>query len=253
MKNNVLFFKDWYEAIREFSEEERLRAYDAIMQYAFEGVVPTDKFIKAATALMRTSIDRDTSKYEEVSRKRAEAVSKRWQAYKSMQQHTNRTNATTSTDKDKGTDNGKEKEMDSEPTIVGDKEKEKTSNEVKKKVASTQVRRFVKPTPSEVQAYCDERGNGISGEAFCNFYESKGWLIGKSPMKDWKAAVRTWEAKDGRSKPKNAKGQQLGAGEWIENGVRYYGSGHQVPMSAPPRPSENSYWSGESNSWVSGV
>ena len=54
-------------------------------------------------------------------------------------------------------------------------------------------KKFTIPTPEEVQAYCDERKNGISGQQFCDFYSSKGWKIGKEPMKDWKAAVRTWE------------------------------------------------------------
>lgn len=53
--------------------------------------------------------------------------------------------------------------------------------------------RFVPPTVEEVRAYCEERGNGIDPEAFVAFYESKGWKIGKSPMKSWKAAVITWE------------------------------------------------------------
>lgn len=52
---------------------------------------------------------------------------------------------------------------------------------------------FVPPTPEEVNAYCKERGNGIDGSEFVDFYQSKGWLVGKSKMKDWKAAVRTWE------------------------------------------------------------
>ncbi|RAI15308.1 MAG: hypothetical protein DKM22_04145 [Candidatus Melainabacteria bacterium] len=56
--------------------------------------------------------------------------------------------------------------------------------------------RFIKPTIEEVSAYCAERKNGINAEAFINFYESKGWKIGKNSMKDWKAAVRTWESKN---------------------------------------------------------
>ena len=52
---------------------------------------------------------------------------------------------------------------------------------------------FVRPTVEEVAAYCAERNNGIDAQAFIDFYESKGWMIGKNPMKDWKAAVRTWE------------------------------------------------------------
>lgn len=53
--------------------------------------------------------------------------------------------------------------------------------------------KFQKPTIAEIDAYCCERGNTIDAEEFFNFYESKGWVIGKSPMKDWKACIRTWE------------------------------------------------------------
>ena len=53
--------------------------------------------------------------------------------------------------------------------------------------------RFRKPSLSEVQDYCRSRNNGIDAEAFIAFYESKGWMVGKSPMKDWKSAIITWE------------------------------------------------------------
>lgn len=53
--------------------------------------------------------------------------------------------------------------------------------------------RFQKPTIEEIRQYCQERNNSVDPEKFFNVYESKGWLVGKSPMKDWKAAVRTWE------------------------------------------------------------
>lgn len=56
--------------------------------------------------------------------------------------------------------------------------------------------RFIKPTVAEVEAYCEERGNKIDPGEFVDFYESKGWVVGKSPMKDWRAAVRTWERRD---------------------------------------------------------
>lgn len=44
-----------------------------------------------------------------------------------------------------------------------------------------------------MKAYCQERENGIDAEEFFDFYESKGWYVGKNKMKDWKACVRTWE------------------------------------------------------------
>ena len=52
--------------------------------------------------------------------------------------------------------------------------------------------RFQKPTIEEIRQYCQEKGVNVDAEQFYNFYESKGWLIGKSPMKNWRAAVATW-------------------------------------------------------------
>lgn len=52
---------------------------------------------------------------------------------------------------------------------------------------------FQIPSLSEVREYCQERQNSVDPEEFLDFYTSKGWLIGKTPMKDWKACVRTWE------------------------------------------------------------
>ena len=64
-------------------------------------------------------------------------------------------------------------------------------------------KKFAKPTVEEVAAYCSARRNSVDAQSFVDFYESKGWVVGKSPMKDWKAAVRTWERSDSRSsKPK---------------------------------------------------
>jgi hypothetical protein len=47
-----------------------------------------------------------------------------------------------------------------------------------------------------VKAYCLERGNRVDPQRFVDFYASKGWKVGNQPMKDWKAAVRTWEQRD---------------------------------------------------------
>ena len=57
-------------------------------------------------------------------------------------------------------------------------------------------KRFSPPTVEEVAAYCDERGNNIDPQHFVDYYSARGWMIGKNHMKDWKAAVRTWEKSD---------------------------------------------------------
>ncbi len=76
--------------------------------------------------------------------------------------------------------------------------------------------RFTPPTVEDVAAYCLERKNGIDAEEFCAFYSSKGWRVGSSPMRDWRAAVLTWEKKRAKTEgpePKSAKRGRLVVGE----------------------------------------
>ena len=56
--------------------------------------------------------------------------------------------------------------------------------------------RFTPPSVDDVRAYCQERGNRVDAQRFVDFYASKGWRVGNQPMKDWRAAVRTWERDD---------------------------------------------------------
>lgn len=80
--------------------------------------------------------------------------------------------------------------------------------------------RFARPSISEVKAYCQERNNGVDPQAFIDFYESKGWQIGRTPMKSWQAAIRTWERREngfgkgkrivGEAKPVPGKYENLG-------------------------------------------
>lgn len=58
---------------------------------------------------------------------------------------------------------------------------------------SKAAHRFKPPTVEEVRAYCIERKNNIDANRFVDFYTANGWMVGKNKMKDWKAAVRTWE------------------------------------------------------------
>lgn len=62
--------------------------------------------------------------------------------------------------------------------------------------------RFTPPDVSEVRSYCIERNNNVDPEAFVDFYQSKGWMVGKNKMKDWKAAVRSWEKKHPKEEKK---------------------------------------------------
>lgn len=67
---------------------------------------------------------------------------------------------------------------------------------VEEKARAPSSRRFTPPTVDEVAAYCRERGNAVDAQRFVDFYASKGWKVGSSGMKDWRAAVRNWERQD---------------------------------------------------------
>lgn len=60
-------------------------------------------------------------------------------------------------------------------------------------VSDTRAKRFTPPTLDDVSAYIRERGSNVDAQRFLDFYTAKGWMVGKNRMKDWKAAVRTWE------------------------------------------------------------
>lgn len=67
------------------------------------------------------------------------------------------------------------------------------TKELNNNKSNTNNKRFIKPTIEEIKAYCIERGNNVNAEQFYDYYEANGWKVGKNPMKDWKASVRTWE------------------------------------------------------------
>ena len=104
-----------------------------------------------------------------------------------------------------------------------DKEKDK---EIDKEIyggadapAPKKSTKFIPPTVEEVAAYCRERDNKVDASRFVDFYTTKGWMVGKNKMKDWKSAVRTWE--------RNSSGYQKPATPQINRND--YDNGTQVP------------------------
>lgn len=97
----------------------------------------------------------------------------------------------------------------STPEIEIELEKEiKIEKEIDSSASTTTKRkRFEKPTLSEIKAYCIERGNKVDAQHFFDYYESNGWKVGKNSMKNWQAAIRTWERSEYRKSnyKKNSK------------------------------------------------
>lgn len=257
-KEAFLLYTHFYESISNLTLLQKGRLLDYIFLFARgEQFEIKDPVVAMAFSFIKERMEYNANKYAEVVEKRRRAGrNHRGNQYTQNKEHMEQVYQN-GTDNVSVTDIVNESGIEPITNVTGeDIEKENTSKEVKKKTASE--KRFVKPTPDEVQAYCDERGNGYSGQHFCDYYESKGWKIGNSPMKDWKAAVRTWEQRDPAHKPSKVGKQaqpncKLGVGEFIaQDGTRRYGTGNlpPVPMDAPPRPDNYSLWSRETNTWI---
>lgn len=179
MRDGFIFYSSFYECIEELDESDQLEVYRAICQYALTGVMPDCKgAARAIMKLITPQIDAN-NKRRENGKKGAEANNKA----ATERQHVGNDTATERQDAD--TVAPKEKV----------KEKEKVKAKEKEKETERPVARFVKPTVDEIRAYCEERNNGIDPQTFFDFYEGKGWKVGNTGMKDWKACVRTWEAR----------------------------------------------------------
>ena len=215
-KETFLFYADWLNVIRDLPSEVQLKVYQAISEYAiYDNLIELKPLAKVAFGFIKQTIDRDTKKYISISEKRSEAGKRGGRPLKNnelkesdekqkkqlLSEKSKKSNCPLN-DNDNVNDNDisffkKETKSD---VAFSDLENENSESPIEalqtpKEPSGGGRKRFVIPTPEEVQDYCNERGNGISGQQFCDFYSSKGWKVGSQPMKDWKASVRTWEGK----------------------------------------------------------
>lgn len=173
-RSQFTFYESFRKAIgRIKKKQDRADAYDAICDYALYGIEPDLGNMADAAAiafeLIRPNLD--------ASRRKASGGSSGKPA-KDPAKITERCGKDTANKKEK------EKEKEKEGEIEKEKEYECTPQT---------PRRFTPPSVSDVREYCLERGNSVDPECFLDHYTSNGWKVGKNPMKDWKAAVRTWE------------------------------------------------------------
>ena len=162
-------YHDWIPAFEALSPAELGRLTMCALKYSAHGEEPELLGSERYTwPLIKSQIDRDKARYDEIVQKRSAAGKKSHS--KSYQVISN--------------DNTSYQEKEKE------KEKEK---ENKKENEKREVKRFAPPDLDAVRAYCQERGNAVDPIRFIDYYTANGWHVGKNPMKDWKAAVRTWE------------------------------------------------------------
>ena len=202
-KKSFLLYIDTEQQVNMLTNCEAGILYKAIIAYAARGEELNTSFlpnqetgeinarlIDFAFKGYKSQLDRDAAKWEDIRCKRKEAG--KIGGYKKAENLANLANARSAT-----------------PTLANNSKSQQTvanlavsvsvsdsdSVSVKQKEINKEKKVFKKPSIEEVSAYISEIGANIYAADFVDFYDSKGWMVGSNHMKDWKAALRTWQRK----------------------------------------------------------
>lgn len=204
-KPGVMIYFKTGEAIKGLDYETKGRLFDCILEYGQFGTVPElSGALAVAWPFIKQRIDDDSERYREIQDKRAKAGSRGGQAKASNAKQTvaNIASATEVIAKD-STEN--QNYPNTHPDTYPDTYTKNCIVGAESRPTTTR-QRFIPPSADDVRAYATEKGYTIDPEAFVDYYTANGWKVGKNPMKDWRAAVRTWvrkEKENGRTSNSN--------------------------------------------------
>lgn len=283
MRDRISFFSSWYETLRVLPEEQRLPFLEAILAYGFEGVAPDfpDPMMYAIWLNIRPVLDSSNARIDGGAKggtrgKKATSEATLQATPEATLQATLQATLPSYLDKlpSQATSVSypsmdKEIEVDKEIEIETETDEDKKTDIDTPPTSpqgevpcgtSTKSSRFVAPSVEQVRdfmaAFCAKQGYALEdnlADRFCDFYESKGWKVGRSPMKSWECTARNWCRDRGKSDTNVVNGITLGYDEHIDaQGQRYYISakGKTIYIPADKRPRrKGEIWNAETNDW----
>lgn len=185
MRDSMVFYRSFYEAVKDLPPEDFKGAVCALMDYGLDEIVPESTGIEKTIYIMaKPQIDKNNKRYENGKcggRKPSD-------------------NQTKPSDNQMVTK--------CEPNV--NVNVNANVNDIKKESEKKKAVAFSPPTQQEVADYVREKGYGnVDVERFIDYYTANGWMVGKNKMKDWKAVVRNWVRSEEATKPNNTKGNKF--------------------------------------------
>ena len=175
MRDTFIFYRSFKESMSDLSDKDKLIMYEAISDYSLDLKEPKlTGFPKALFSLIRPILDANIQRWKN-GRKGGAPIGN----LNAKKQPKNNQKTTE-----------KQPNKDKEYNIKNVNIEDKSSNN-----GADKSTRFVPPTLTEVQDYIQKNSYSVDASTFIDFYTSKGWMVGSNKMKDWKAAVRTWQRK----------------------------------------------------------
>lgn len=179
MNESFVFYESFVDAIETLPAEDQLKAYRAISRYATKGEEPTPALGVAYAIFLMAKPQLDANSNRRINGAKGGRPRKETDGFTDEKPMVN--------------ESENHRLLDEKPNVnvnVNENVNVKEKSTEKKSV------RFSPPTLEDVSEYCRERGNKVDPHQFIDFYASKGWKVGNQGMKDWKAAVRTWEKRE---------------------------------------------------------
>ena len=205
MNDAVLFYRSFYEAIKELDDTTQVQVYNSIFQYALNDVEPDLKGVASAVfKLIRPHIDANNRRREngmKGGRKKTEPEPNQNQSETKTKPKPNLTETKTEPNSNQS-ESKPEGKYKIKNININKNIKEKESKEKERSPeGDTKKSRFIPPTVEEVRMYCEEKGYSVDPQRFVDFYNSKNWMVGKNKMTSWHSAVSGWEARNKESPP----------------------------------------------------
>ena len=173
IRDSFIFYRSFFQSTKRLSKEEKAELFEAICYYALDGEsIEMSAVPEAIFSVIKPNLDANRRKWENGCKEKKK---------------TSKTEAEDEQEISK--DEANDKQTISKPQ--GNVNVNVNANEECK--SKSESKRFSPPTLQEVSYYCQERKNSVNPEKWISHYQSNGWKVGKNQMKDWKAAVRTWE------------------------------------------------------------
>lgn len=187
MPDSMVFYSSFSSAIKRLPPEEQLKALWALLDYGLEGKEPEeDGLFMMIFDMAKPQIDANIKRKTNGSGGGRPTKTNGYENMKPMVSET-KTNGYAN---EKPNVNVNVNENDNVNVNVKRESKEKKAH-------------FVPPTLENVSGYCRENGYNVDARRFIDFYESKGWMVGKNKMKDWRAAVRNWSRQERKEVTRN--------------------------------------------------
>ena len=198
-KPGVMFYFDVRPCIKRLNLNEKGQLFEAILDYAENGIEPElEGVLGIAWDFIQPRLDQDTERYvNTVLQKQYAAFVRELKKQGAVVISFDEWKNITDIERDQLISGDVGRYPTPTPTSTPTSTPTPTSTSNSKEVyASSPPRaaRFTPPTLAEVQAYVSERRSSVDPQGFIDFYAAKGWLVGKTPMRDWKAACRNAES-----------------------------------------------------------